>query len=209
MVSLLLNVALSLAAFAALLAVYRLLMGPDPESRAVAMDVLGLIVARVATLRLLGVVHRVVVVPILEGLDGSRVRQIPKMLGGNELARPGQTNRVFQFRTHREHGTVHSKRSWSQWRRDIPPCPTYHGHPQRGPAHHGIVAGVVNPSIMEQKKVGDSPQPLHRLLVIRNQGLARQVSRRHHEHLGCVLHQNVVERRVGEHDPQFRQPRCH
>jgi len=44
LVSLLLNVALSLAAFAALLAVYRLLMGPDPESRAVAMDVLGLIV---------------------------------------------------------------------------------------------------------------------------------------------------------------------
>ncbi len=44
MVDLLLDLALSLAAGAALLAVYRLLMGPGAASRAVAMDVLSLII---------------------------------------------------------------------------------------------------------------------------------------------------------------------
>ncbi len=44
MVNLLLDLALSLAAGAALLAVYRLLRGPRAASRAVAMDVLSLII---------------------------------------------------------------------------------------------------------------------------------------------------------------------
>ncbi len=75
-----------------------------------------------------------------------------------------------------------------------------------------VVGAHVDRAIVHEKRVGDRAEALERVLVLVRDRLLRSVPARHHQRRhaarGDVCHQQVVQRRVGEHHAELARMRC-
>ena len=68
----------------------------------------------------------------------------------------------------------------------------------------GVLAAAVDRPVVGEEGVGDAGQALACLVVVEGDRLVRAVAARHHERPPAVGEQQVVERRVREHQPEPR-----
>ena len=88
--------------------------------------------------------------------------------------------------------------------RQGPPLPGRAAHD----AHHRVVGAGLDLAVVGQKEVGDRRQPLERVIVAERDRLVGHVAARHHERAGGEIgQQQVVQRRVGEHQPELGRAR--
>ena len=71
---------------------------------------------------------------------------------------------------------------------------------------HAVVDAAFDPAIVQQEGVGNPAQPCDGRVVVLDQRLVAVVARRHHQHPGPAGQQEVVQRRVGQHDAQRVEP---
>ena len=72
-----------------------------------------------------------------------------------------------------------------------------------GDSSHRVVAADVDWPVVYQQHVRDRPQPLDRILDLIGDRLVRPVSAGHHQgHVAQVMQEQMVQRRVGEHNAE-------
>ena len=81
-----------------------------------------------------------------------------------------------------------------------------HRAPVGDPDHRVVGAGADRP-VVEQDLVGDPGEPRLRVAVLERDRLVGDVARGHHERHAEVGEQQVVQRRVGEHQPELARAR--
>ena len=74
-------------------------------------------------------------------------------------------------------------------------------------AHDGVFAAAVDRPVVCEEGVGDPAQPRPSVVVVERDRLVRDVSARQHERAADVGREQVVQRRVREHDAEPRRPR--
>ena len=78
---------------------------------------------------------------------------------------------------------------------------------ERG-AHDGVLAAAVDRPVVREEGVGDPAEPRPRLVVVEGDRLVGEVPARQHERAAEVGREQVVERRVREHDAEPRASRA-
>ena len=89
-----------------------------------------------------------------------------------------------------------------------PRAPQHRRAPGDHPRHR-VVAAVLDRAVVGQEQVGDAPQALARLLVLRRHRLLGQVPGGHHQGPAHLGEEEVVQRRVGEEQADEGVPRRH
>ena len=137
---------------------------------------------------------------LAEGGAGLRTLQVADVLAEEHLVPDRQGDRVLQVGATPDdagEGGVQVDRQ-----RRIAPGAAQH---QLAPLHHardGVVHVAADRPVVDQKQIGDAPQTLERLPFAGADRLFRQVSAGGHDRLTEVAHQQMVQRRAGQHDPE-------
>ena len=109
----------------------------------------------------------------------------------------------FQLSAHGKHGRrILEARRQRERRWRVAPRTAQHawlaGHHPRD----AIVEAVHNIAVMHQEIIGDAGQPLAGFLVADALRLVAAVARGEHNRAAKVFHQQMMERRVGQHEAQ-------
>ena len=88
-------------------------------------------------------------------------------------------------------------------RRHVPARAAQDARAPRGHAHDRIVGARLDRTIVEQEEIGDARQALASFVVAIGDRLVGHVAARHHERLGGVRRQQMVQRRVGQHHAEL------
>jgi len=143
-----------------------------------------------------------------EVLQGLQVLEIADVLAHPGLVPLRQGERVLEVRADRDqrHGTRHRQR---ERQRGVPARPAEEDRCSVHHPHHRVVVARRDLAIVEQEGVGDGPEARHRLVVPGGDRLVARVAARHHQRPADQLQQQLVQRRVGGHDPDAREARRH
>ena len=128
------------------------------------------------------------------------VFQVSDVLGRENLIPSGQAEGGLLLRTAGQngaHGPVEDQRLGSV----APGAAKGVVFPPEHPQQRIVTAGG-DVTVMNQKSVRNAPQAAHRFLVVNEDGIVGQVGAGHHQR-GEVLHQQVVEGGVGQHEAQI------
>ena len=82
-------------------------------------------------------------------------------------------------------------------------------HHGRGRAFHAVIQPPGDVAVMAKQGIGEPTKLLARLVITDHLRFTRQVAAGHDKRPAEGIAKQVVQRRVGQHDPQRRHPRCH
>ena len=94
-------------------------------------------------------------------------------------------------------------------RRDEPARAAQQGRSPPHDARDGVVGARVDRAVVQQHGVGQRPQPAQGVVVAERDRLVADVAAGQHERGAGVGQQQVVQRRVGEHDAELARARGH
>ena len=130
--------------------------------------------------------------------------EIAEMRGEERLAAERHAEGALQLRPDRDQRPRRRHREPHDTRREPTRTPDREAH-----ADDGVLAAAVDRAVVGEEGVGDVAEPLARFVVGDRDGLVGAVAARQHERPARVGHEEMVERRVGEHHAELRRPRRH
>ena len=111
----------------------------------------------------------------------------------------------LQLGPHGEHGgriLETGRQRERRWR--VAPCAAQHARLARHNPRDAIVEAVHDIAVMHQEIIGDAGQPLAGFVVADALRLVAAVARGEHNRAREVFHQEMMERRVGQHEAERR-----
>ncbi len=142
-----------------------------------------------------------------EGLEGRQMLEIADVMAAHELRLFGHRDGVLELRADGEHLASRPAREGERLRGEAAGPPHHLQAPSCRP-HDRVVAADVDRTIVRQHGVDQGPEPCERLLVGVRDRVVGPVSAAHHEGPAHLGHQQVVERRVGQHQAEVVDARC-
>ena len=139
---------------------------------------------------------------LLEGAQGDLVFQVADMVADEGKPIAPQTERVFQLAPTSQH--VPPEFPFQPYRRGrISPCASQQARRAVPYSSHRIVTAGVNFPVVREKSIGDPAQPFPGIFILVGDGLIGEISAGHHQGPCQFPQQQVMERGIGEHHPQF------
>ena len=149
----------------------------------------------------------------LEGGLRARVLHVAEVLRDEHLVAEAQGDGVLELGADREQrrrlASARRKRRQAQRQRRVAAGAAQQPRRAGDPAHHAVVGVAGDRPVVDQEAVGDAAQPFDRLVLGGDDGLLGEVAAGRHHRPAELRHQQVVERRVGEHQAELRLPRGH
>ena len=139
---------------------------------------------------------------------GACVLQVTDMRRQRGLVAAQQAHRVLQFTAERQHGRRFAKSRWQPQRcRCQPARAALHTRHAGDDAQHRVVYAIDDAAVVHQKRIGNAPQSVARVVVADALRLIDDVAAGEHHRRIELGHQQVVQRRVRQHEAQRVLPR--
>ncbi len=134
-----------------------------------------------------------------------RLFEVAHMLGNRGLPVLQQAKRRFQLGAHGQHGrrALEARRQRHGRGRIAAGAAQQARHTRHHP-RDAIVEAVHDIAVVHQEVIGDGRKPLARLRIIDALRLVAAIAGGQHNRPGKVFHQEMVERRIGQHEAQRR-----
>ena len=82
--------------------------------------------------------------------------------------------------------------------------PAQHQRPAADDPHHRVLRRPDNRPVVDEEQVGDLDQPLHGLALVDGDGLFAEVAAGRHDRKAQRAHQQMMQRRIGQHRAEQR-----
>jgi hypothetical protein len=139
---------------------------------------------------------------LAERAERLQVLQVADVVAGPGAVAARQADRVLELRAAAKR---RSRDAGGQRHRggDVPAGAAQKQRAASGHPDHGVVRARLDRPVVDEEEVGDAGQSREGVLVAEGDGLVGDVAARHHERQPRVGQQQVVQRRVGQHQPQL------